>query len=137
LALNFHVYILRCADGRYYVGHTDDIEKRLSEHNLGTFDGFTRKRRPVAVVYSEVYSSRDDAFQRERQLKGWSRAKKEALMRGEYSELVRLSKARAMPEPEAPSSERAPRSPFDKLRVSGDHDGGRTRGSQSRTAQPR
>lgn len=90
--MNFWMYVLRCADGSYYVGHTDDIEHRESEHNLGLGCTYTRKRRPVALVYMELHGSRDEAFARERQLKGWSRAKKEALMKGNYSRLQALAR---------------------------------------------
>jgi len=94
MSYTFHVYILRCADDSLYVGHTDDIEKRLSEHELGIYDGYTKLRRPVHMVYSEEYPSRDEAFHRERQIKSWSRAKKEALIRGDYRSLVHLSMER-------------------------------------------
>jgi len=94
MSYSFHVYVLRCSDGSLYVGHTDDMEKRLSEHHLGIHDGYTKSRRPVRLAYSEEYSSRDEAFHRERQIKGWSRAKKEALIRGDYRDLVHLSMER-------------------------------------------
>src|SRR5882672_539817 len=80
-SMQFWMYVLACADGSYYVGHTDDLEKRLAAHSDGTFGGYTAKRPPVTVAYAEVYDSRDEAFRRERQVKGWSRAKKQALIR--------------------------------------------------------
>ena len=72
----FYVYILRCADGSYYTGHTDNLEQRLAAHQNGEIEGHTRTRRPVTLVFSDRFDSRQDAFERERQLKGWSRAKK-------------------------------------------------------------
>jgi predicted GIY-YIG superfamily endonuclease len=90
--MQFWVYILTCADGSYYVGHSDDLELRIAAHQDGTFGGYTQSRRPVALSYAEPFDSRDDAFRRERQIKGWSRSKKEALMRQDWRELQRLSK---------------------------------------------
>jgi putative endonuclease len=89
------VYILRCADGAYYVGTTRaDLERRVSEHNAGAFDGWTKTRLPVALVFSQSFDRIEDAIAAERQLKGWSRAKKEALIRGDLSALVRLARGR-------------------------------------------
>jgi LAO/AO transport system kinase len=80
----FFVYMLRCADGSYYVGHSDDMERRLAQHQAGEVEGCsTRQRRPVELVWSQETQTRDEALAAERQLKGWSRAKKEALIRGE------------------------------------------------------
>ena len=87
-------YILLCADGTYYVGTSrqHDLETRVSQHNLGLFGGYTAKRRPVSLVYSVYFDCIADAIAYERQVKGWSRAKKEALIRGEYDLLPELSK---------------------------------------------
>ena len=93
MSVQFWTYMLLCADGSYYVGHTDDLEKRLAEHQDASFGGYASKRRPVTIVYAEVYDSRDDAFHRERQIKGWSRAKKAALAREDWAQLQRLSKS--------------------------------------------
>jgi predicted GIY-YIG superfamily endonuclease len=87
----FWTYILLCSDDSYYVGHTDDLERRVALHQEGTVCGYTSSRRPLRLAYSEEFESRDDAFRRERQLKGWSRAKKEALVRGDWTGLSRLS----------------------------------------------
>jgi predicted GIY-YIG superfamily endonuclease len=87
-------YILRCADGSYYVGHTDNLEMRIASHDSGEFSGYTRYRRPVRLVFTESFASRDEAFRCERQIKGWSRRKKEALIRGDWDALSRLSRAR-------------------------------------------
>ncbi|MBR7654115.1 GIY-YIG nuclease family protein [Brucella oryzae] len=89
------VYILHCADGSYNTGLTkQNIEARLWEHNEGIYDGYTKKRRPVELVFTETYNRIVDAIVRERQIKGWSRAKKEALMALDYERLPELSKRR-------------------------------------------
>jgi predicted GIY-YIG superfamily endonuclease len=90
--MQFWMYLLRCADDSYYVGHTDDLDLRLAKHEDGTYGGYTATRRPIVMVYAEAFDCRDDAFHRERQIKGWSRAKKEALARGDWEELKRLAK---------------------------------------------
>jgi putative endonuclease len=89
------VYILRCSDGSYYTGLTkQEIEARLWEHNAGIYDGYTAKRRPVELVFHEVYDRIIDAIARERQIKGWSRRKKEALIALDYEALPALSRRR-------------------------------------------
>ena len=94
-----YTYILQCANGQYYVGSTTDLDKRLQEHQAGLGAKFTSKHLPVKLVYKEEYSSIEMAFARERQLHGWSRAKKEALIKGEYDRLSSLaSSAPAVPE---------------------------------------
>ncbi len=91
--MGFYVYILRCSDGSYYTGHTDQIEARLAAHRSGQFHGYTYERRPVKLAFLEELGSRDDAFRRERQIKGWSRSKKEALMANDWDQLVQLSRS--------------------------------------------
>ena len=91
--MGFYVYILRCADGSYYVGHTDELERRLAAHQSGEITGYTYSRHPVKLVFHEEFPSRQDAFLRERQIKGWSRRKKEALVRGDWDAITRLSPA--------------------------------------------
>ncbi len=86
------VYILKCNDGSLYVGSTHNVEKRLIAHNLGKGALFTAQRRPVRLVYKETFENIEDALKRERQIKKWSRAKKEALLDGDYSALRNLSK---------------------------------------------
>ncbi|WP_039722879.1 MAG: GIY-YIG nuclease family protein [Roseitalea porphyridii] len=89
------VYIVRCSDGSYYTGLTKQpIEARLWEHNNGIYRGYTLKRRPVELVFTETYDRIIDAIARERQIKGWSRCKKEALIRLAYEELPALSRNR-------------------------------------------
>ena len=90
-----HVYILRCADGSYYVGSARlGLERRLSEHNNGTFGGYTSRRLAVEHVWAEHFADITDAIAVERQVKGWSRAKKEALVRGDFDLIRQLSKRR-------------------------------------------
>jgi putative endonuclease len=94
--MNAFVYILKCCDGRYYVGTTrGSLEQRIAEHNAGTFGGFTKSRRPVQLVYSEAFERITDAIASERKLKGWSRAKKQALIAGDFDDLRRLSRSRS------------------------------------------
>ena len=89
------VYVVRCADGKYYAGRSAiSAEKRVAEHNLGVYDGYTKSRRPVTLVFSEHFERITDAIAFERQIKGWSRAKKEALIRRDWDELVRLARSR-------------------------------------------
>jgi predicted GIY-YIG superfamily endonuclease len=96
--MNAFVYILRCRDGRYYVGTTrSSLEQRVAEHNAGTFGGFTKSRRPVELVYSESFDRIMDAIASEWRLKGWSRAKKEALITGDYEKLTQLSRSKSKP----------------------------------------
>ena len=64
--MSFYVYMLRCANGSYYVGHTDDLERRLAAHQNGEISGYTSSRRPVELVFTEEFASRDEAFLRER-----------------------------------------------------------------------
>ncbi|MBX3569169.1 MAG: GIY-YIG nuclease family protein [Rhizobiaceae bacterium] len=87
------VYMLRCADGSYYVGSTkQDIDARVWEHNNLPLDSYTARRRPVELVFAEVYGRITDAIARERQIKGWSRRKKEALIALRYESLPSLSR---------------------------------------------
>jgi len=91
----FHAYILHCRDGTYYVGHTDDLQRRIAEHQSGTLGGYTSRRRPVIFLWAQDFQTRDEAFAAERKLKGWSRAKKEAMMAGNWvlvSQLARSAK---------------------------------------------
>jgi len=85
-----YVYILRCADNSLYVGQTADLESRLAKHADGTAAAFTARRRPVELVYSEFHATKESARRRERQLKRWTRAKKEALVVGDLALLRRL-----------------------------------------------
>ena len=91
------VYILRCADGSYYTGSSRarEVDTRLSEHEMASFaESYTASRRPVTLAYAERFEMVIDAIAAERRIKGWSRAKKEALIKGDWSALQGLSKRR-------------------------------------------
>jgi predicted GIY-YIG superfamily endonuclease len=107
----FFVYMLRCRDGSYYVGHTDDLERRMAQHHDGTFGGHSARKRPVTLVWCHDTATREEALERELQLKRWTRAKKEALIRDDWSTLKRL--ARGCDRHLRERSSRAPRPPFD------------------------
>ena len=91
--MSAYLYILRCADGSYYVGTTTgNLETRVAEHQTGRYDGYTASRRPVALVFHQHFERLDDAAAAERQVKGWRRDKKEALIRGDYGALPFLAR---------------------------------------------
>ena len=101
--MSFWVYILRCSDGSYYTGHTDSLERRIGQHFAGAIPScYTFNRRPLTVVFSQEFSTREEALASEQQIKGWSRKKKAAMIRGDWAEVSRLA-----------------RSSFDKLRTNG------------------
>ncbi|MBV8973068.1 MAG: GIY-YIG nuclease family protein [Sphingomonadaceae bacterium] len=89
--MSFWTYILECSDRSYYVGHTDDIDRRLGQHAAG-LGGYTATRLPVTLRWSGMFSEREAAFAFERRLKGWSRAKKEAVIRGDWDALPGLAR---------------------------------------------
>ena len=86
-----YTYILKCSDNSYYTGSTNDLEYRLLQHSRGEGSYYTRKRLPAELVYYEEFDRIDSAFQREKQIQGWSRAKKEALISGDMNMLKKLS----------------------------------------------
>ncbi len=86
------MYILECGDGSYYTGSTNNLEFRLAQHQNGEGANHTKKHQPVKLVYFEEYQRIDEAFYREKQVQGWSRNKKEALIKGEFDKLTHLSK---------------------------------------------
>ena len=103
--MSFWVYILRCADGSYYTGQTDNLEKRIAEHTEGAIAScYTFNRRPLHLVFSQDFPTREEALASERQIKGWSRKKKEAMMRGDWAEVSRLAKCRSAVSPESPNA---------------------------------
>jgi putative endonuclease len=90
------LYILRCADGSYYVGTTrSSLDSRVAQHNAGMFGGYTQSRRPVELIFSQWFDQITDAIENERKLKKWSRAKKEALIRGDFASLQQLAKRKS------------------------------------------
>lgn len=88
----FWVYILHCADASYYTGHTDNLDHRIDEHRAGTYPGYTASRLPVNLVWSQECTTREEALSAEMQIKGWSRKKKEAMMRGDWKGVAHLAK---------------------------------------------
>ena len=89
---SFYVYIIKCIDGSYYTGHTDDLESRFEQHVFGNTKSYTSSRKPLELVYSEEFPERCQAQEAERQIKGWSRRKKIALIDGNFNLLRYLSK---------------------------------------------
>ena len=92
--MSFWVYVLKCSDGSYYTGHTDDLERRIGMHQSGEIPGYTHTRRPVALMYSQPCATREEALSAELQIKGWSRAKKEALARGDWAQINQLARGK-------------------------------------------
>ena len=87
-----YMYILECSDGTYYTGSTKNLDLRLQQHQAGEGAHYTARRLPVVLIYYEEYSRIDEAFNREKQVQGWSRKKKEALIRGEVHLLPEYAK---------------------------------------------
>ena len=81
----FWTYMLKCADGSYYTGQTDNLEHRFAQHQTGGLCDYTARRRPVRLVWSQEFPTRLEALEAERRIKPWSRAKKEALVRGDWT----------------------------------------------------
>ncbi|MEM6894504.1 MAG: GIY-YIG nuclease family protein [Bacteroidota bacterium] len=93
MAKNAYVYILRCSDGSFYTGVTSNLMKRIKDHNEGRYpDSYTFSRRPVELVYYAKFTDFRIAIEREKQIKKWSKTKKQALIDGEYAKLPNLSK---------------------------------------------
>jgi putative endonuclease len=90
------VYMLRCSDGSYYVGSAtgDELSMRVAEHNAGKYEGYTHSRRPVQLVWSDHFDRITDAIAVERKIKGWSRAKKEALIAGDWHRVSAFARRR-------------------------------------------
>jgi len=92
----YYVYILLCSDGKYYVGVTNNIENRLLEHQKGTdIRAFTYRRRPVKLLFHHVFNDINQAIDFEKQVKGWRREKKEAIINGNWDQLPELSRSKA------------------------------------------
>ena len=101
--MSFWIYILKCSDGSYYTGHTDDLDRRINQHLKGELSTcYTFSRLPLELVFSQEFPTREEALASEQQIKGWSRKKKEAMIRGDWVEVSRLA-----------------RSSFDRLRTNG------------------
>ena len=118
LSNNYSVYILECIDGSYYTGVTNDLERRLWEHDTGFNIGcYTYSKRPVKLKYYETTNDIKQAILREKQLKGWSRKKKQALFKEDWEEIKRLSKSTLRKAEDDDSSIPPSKLPFDRLRV--------------------
>jgi predicted GIY-YIG superfamily endonuclease len=92
MARPFFADMLRCADESYYVGHTDDLEKRVREHQEGGKCAYTVTRLPVQLVWSQEFATRPEALAAELRIKNWNRAKKQALASGDFEELRTAAK---------------------------------------------
>lgn len=90
----FSLYILQCADGTLYTGHTDNLDERLRQHDTGKADAYTAKRHPLKLLHVEEFETRYEALMMERKLKGWSRAKKLAYIAGDWRAVSLLSKGK-------------------------------------------
>ena len=102
----YYVYILLCSDGSYYTGVTKDIDRRIEEHNQGIADdSYTFIRRPVELKYIEVFENIEKAIEREKQIKNWSRKKKEALLNANYDKLKDLAKKKWKPSTPKPDKQ--------------------------------
>ncbi|HWI85060.1 MAG TPA: GIY-YIG nuclease family protein, partial [Sphingomonas sp.] len=88
----FWTYVLRCADGSYYTGHCDDLERRIAQHQAGEIKGYTHSRRPVTLMWSQIFPTREEALAAELQAKDWSRAKKEALFKRDWTASSEVAK---------------------------------------------
>ena len=93
----FWTYMLHCRGGAYYTGHTDDLERRLVMHQSGAVGGFTADRLPLTLVWSAEFPTRYEALAMERRIKGWSRAKKMALIQGDWLRISELAKSKGGP----------------------------------------
>ncbi len=102
--MSFWVYILRCADGSFYIGPTDNLDIRIQEHHMGAISRcYTFHRRPLQLVFSQDFPTRDEALASERQIKGWSRKKKEAMIQGDWAEVSRLARSESSVRPSTSS----------------------------------
>jgi LAO/AO transport system kinase len=98
----FYAYMLRCSDGSYYVGHTDDLEVRMAQHTQST-TGYTAARKPCDLVWQGGFESREKALAFELQIKGWSRAKKQALIEGDWARIQQLARPKTAMCPALPT----------------------------------
>jgi putative endonuclease len=111
MAMPWFVYILECANGALYVGSTEDVEKRFIRHVAGNASDFTRRHCPIRILFREEYPTLEAAVRRERQLKGWKKAKKLALAAGNVSRVKQLARSHSS------ASEIPFEPPFDRLRA--------------------
>ncbi|HET7395275.1 MAG TPA: GIY-YIG nuclease family protein [Gammaproteobacteria bacterium] len=90
----FSLYILECADGTIYIGHTDDLDRRMQQHDDGKASSYTASRHPLKLLHVEEFETREETLTMERKLKGWNRAKKFAYMAGDWAAVSRLAKGK-------------------------------------------
>ena len=95
--MTFWAYMLHCRGGYFCTGHTDEFERRIAEHQSGTIPGFTKDHRPVELVWSQEFVTRDEAKAAEKRIKGWTRAKKLALIRGDWERISMLARKKSSP----------------------------------------
>ena len=129
----FYVYILHCADGSFYTGHTDDLEARLAAHRQRRYCGYTAKRLPVKLIFCDALPTRDEAFAAERRIKGWTRAKKLALAQGDWVGVSLLASRHTKPTSPRSSSAHG----FEYLTMSGKGPPGATNARQPAEFPPR
>ncbi len=89
----FWTYLLHCADRSFYTGHTDNLQTRIAQHEASAIPGHTQNRRPIKLVWSQEFGTRMEALEAERQIKGWSRAKKLALIREDWKLISTLARS--------------------------------------------
>ncbi|TPG43328.1 GIY-YIG nuclease family protein [Sphingomonas koreensis] len=92
--MSFWAYLLHCGDGSFYAGHTDNLESRIAQHASGKGSDYTARRQPISFAWAQDFPSRLEALEAERRIKGWSRAKKEALVAGDWRLLSQLARSR-------------------------------------------
>ena len=95
--MSFWAYMLHCRGGVFYTGHTDDLERRVAGHQQGLIKGFTSDKLPVELVWSQEFPTRLEAITAERRIKGWTRLKKMALIRGDWNDISRLARKKDGP----------------------------------------
>lgn len=95
--MSFWTYMLHCRGGYFYTGHTEDLERRVDQHRSGMFRGFASDRLPIELVWSQEFPSRYEALAAERQIKGWSRSKKMALIQGDWLRISCVARSKGSP----------------------------------------
>jgi len=95
--MSFWAYMLHCRSGYFYTGHTDDLETRVAQHEAGLLPGFASDHAPIRLVWSQEFATRYEALAAERQIKGWSRAKKPALIQGDWLRISELARSKDSP----------------------------------------
>jgi len=124
--MTFWAYLLRCGDGSYYTGHCEDLDHRIGAHQSGRGSDYTARRQPLSLLWSEEFASRIEALEAEPRIKGWSRAKKEALIAGDWVRISQLAASRcARPSTSSGRTERGQQADIESENIEG-HDITRT-----------